>query len=136
MILQNLCTKTPDLLFRDIPWLQKLIRALWNFANKIWISRCKQINEKDKHELSSLTHQESIIIIREYLNLPRAKLSNVEKRLHLGITKQLRHAHSITLSRWIRLLSQERMRTIRDSQAKATKSRLPQITRFFYPKQR
>jgi len=70
-------------------------------------------------------------VVRGYLNIDRKKLSILERKLHLNVTKKLQYAHPRTIVRWILMLKDERSRTENDRRTVRKIHRNQQITRFF-----
>ena len=132
MVAQRVCTDACDMMKRDLGWLKHLVRTLWQYSVNMWQQRCKHIHTKDPTQPNTLTHDEIVHNIREILKTPRIQLSLVEKRLHLNITKMLNSAHTITLGKWLKLLSDERKNTQRKHAEKRRKvTKLQEITQFF-----
>ena len=70
------------------------------------------LNEEEL-KASILIHPHPSASIRIHLRRRRQDLSPTEKSLHLNISANLNRATSITLTRWLHLLAEERERTIR-----------------------
>jgi len=131
MLAQNVLTLSKKPEAKNLPWLKNVIRAIWTYSHSMWVLRCKQVHSSSKNDPDNLTHQELIFSIRQFLRISRTEISSEEKLLHLNITKGLRIAHSKTLVRWIRLLTQERQKTIRNRRKKIrSKGGFQTITRF------
>jgi len=131
MVLQNEFQSKSDSRQKNLVWLRNLIRALWTYSYDIWVSRCKQVHTKNPEDLVSMNHEELKKVVRGYLNIDRTKLSVLERKLHLNVTKKLPYAHPRTLVRWILLLKDERTRTEHDRRTVRKIQRNQQITRFF-----
>ena len=97
----------------NVRWASKFIRALWQYSHSIWIERCTFIHRSRPDNLQSLTHSETIVLIRQLLRTPRDDLSMEEKRLHHNISRNLQLAHTKTLIQWLHLLREARAETIR-----------------------
>jgi len=105
-------TTTQTNLF-DVSWASKLICAIWEFSNNIWTKRCSIIHSKNPENATSLNVEELRTSIRKYLKYPRCELSPTEKSHHLNISSNISRASSITLTRWLRQLSEECAKSIR-----------------------
>jgi len=134
MVLQNELKSRENIMHKDQTWLRNVIRALWDFSHNVWVARCKHVHIKNEGDICSMTHEELVQIVRDFLSLSRKTLSSVERKLHLNITKKLRYAHSSTLVRWIHLLKNERARTEKDEGSLRVTKRIQTITRFFKPR--
>ena len=131
MIVQNTCEGKDNLEHKNLGWMKKVIRSLWTYSYEMWVGRCKQVHESTKGATDSMNHQELLYCIRQYLKIPRDELSISEKKLHINISNGMRVAHTKTLARWVRLLKQERLSTIRQRRnGSASGTRLQKITRF------
>ena len=131
MIVQNICEGKDNLEHKNLGWMKKVIRLLWTYSHEMWVGRCKQVHESTKGAIDSMNHQELLYCIRQSLKIPREELSISEKKLHINISNGMRVAHTKTLARWVRLLKQERLRTIRHrGNGSAPGTRLQKITRF------
>jgi len=131
MLAQNVLTLSEKPDAKNLPWLKNVIRAIWTYSHSMWVLRCKQVHSSSKNGPGNLTHQELIFSIRQFLRISRTEISNEEKLLHLNITRGLRIAHSKTLVRWIRLLTRERQKKIRNRRKVIrSKGGFQTITRF------
>ena len=98
----------------------------------MWIERCTSIHRSRPDNLQSLTHSETLILLRQLLSTPRDDLTMEEKRLHYNVSRNLNVAHTKTLIQWLHLLREARAETIRrkaSTRPSATGQNL--ITRFF-----
>ena len=131
VLLQNLHQKSPPE-SPNLQWHQLLIRTIWDYSHSIWVSRYQHVNHSSKDNPHSLTHTEQLTIIRQFLRTPRRTLTREERRLHLNISKGMKHAHTKTLDICIHLLREVRAQAIRQ---KATGQPLQRgmqlITKFF-----
>jgi len=115
-----------------ISWASKVIKAIWNFSQRIWRQRCSWIHQKQSGIDESLYTEELKSTIKEYLKLPRNLLSKRERALHINVSRHLRVAYSTTLARWLRLLANERAETIRSKRKdRIAKGGLQPLTKFF-----
>ena len=130
-ILQNLHEhKSPD--DPNIKWFHRLLHAIWEYSYSMWIGRCKYVNNTTTDDPTSLTHNEQLAIIRQFLRIPRNKLSTQEKHLHRNISRGMKAAHTTTLTHWIHLLKEVRAQSIRrKANSKPSKRGLQLITKFF-----
>jgi len=134
MVAQNVCLDKPDTESKDLPWMKKVIKALWSYSHDMWVQRCQNVHRKSKTDPCSLNHNELLFSIRRLLRTPRIQLSVEEKKLHLNVTRGLKVAHTRTLVDWLMLLSSEREKTIRNKrEARRSKFKLQPITKFCRP---
>ena len=131
MVLQNLHTKSPPD-HQDLPWINRLIKALWKHAHTRWVARCTQVNHSTTDNPQSLTHSEQLAVIRQHLKRPRKSLSPEEKRLHWNISRGMKNAHTTTLAHWIDLLREVQADNIRKkSTARPQGGVVTRITNYF-----
>ena len=69
----------------------------------------------------SLSYCDLLVEIRRHLNLPPNELSSDERKLHCNLTGILKHAHRLTLVKWLDLLREEREATIRRKRTERSK---------------
>ena len=108
-ILQNLHKRVQDTQRKDIPWLSKVIRAVWTYSHSLWLDRCKHVHSTE----ANLNHTELQVIIRKYLQIDQKDLSADEKKIHLNVAQNMKFAHRKTLARWLELLRTECESTLR-----------------------
>jgi len=131
MLAQNICDDNKDAEHKNLPWLKKVIKALWEYSQEMWVHRCKQAHLNNKEDPDNMTHNEISFSLRQYLRLDRTVLSVTEKKLHLNVARSIKTAHTKTLVRWLKLLKTERELTIRIKRTERRNSgRLQTITRF------
>jgi len=97
----------------NISWCSKVIKGLWNFSTTVWRKRCSWIYQKNSGINESLCAEELKASIQEYLRMSRDDLSHREKALHINVSKHMKNAYTTTLTRWLKLLANERAQTIR-----------------------